>query len=92
MSYRTNLYCRAKIALATALVSTAFADGCFDSAIALRFREAYQPGLTEGLSSAITDPTNAEAGLREAGAAFLDGLGAILQPRSSSSSSSSSGH
>ena len=74
---------KTKIALAAVLVSTAFADGCFDSAIALRFREAYGPGLTQGLSAAITDPSNSETGLRQASAALIEGLGAIFQPRSS---------
>ncbi len=59
---------------------------CFDSDIGRRFREAYGPGLVDGLSTVITDPTNAEVGLRQTGAALFDGLGAILQPRTGSSS------
>jgi len=80
---------KAKFLLAAFLTTTAIASGCWDSAIAIRFREAYVPGLTAGLSSAITDPTNAESGLREAGAALVEGLGAALQPRSATSGSSS---
>lgn len=58
---------------------------CLDSDIGKRFREGYAPGLVEGLSTFITDPTNAEAGLQQTGAALFEGLGAILQPRTGSS-------
>lgn len=60
---------------------------CLDSDLAKRFREGYAPGLVEGLSTFITDPTNAEAGLQQTGAALFEGLGAILQPRTGSSTS-----
>lgn len=79
---------RVSLVLAGSVTMLALADGCWDSAIAVRFREAYAPGFTEGLTSAITNPADAEAGLRQAGAALLDGLGAIIQPRSSSSTNS----
>ena len=60
---------------------------CLDSDIAKRFREGYAPGLVEGLSTFITDPANAEAGLQQTGAALFEGLGAILEPRTGSSTS-----
>lgn len=60
-------------------------NGCFDSDIFKRFREAYAPSAAEGFSQAITDPENAEDGLRLAGAALLDGLEAVIQPRTPSS-------
>jgi len=74
---------RLRTLLAVALTGTALLpfQGCFDSELAKRFREAWGPGFIEGLSSALTDPANAEAGLRAAGAAFLSGLGAMIQPR-----------
>jgi len=56
-------------------------EGCFSSAIAKRFREAWVPGLTEGLASAITSPDTAEDGLRQALAALIEGLGAMLELR-----------
>lgn len=80
------------ILLATILGSgTLFSDGCFDSAIGQRFRDATAGGLTQGLSSAITDPTNAETGLRDAAAALINGLGAIIETRGASGSSNSNG-
>lgn len=44
------------------------------------FRQAYIPGLLEGVSTAVTTPENAEAGLRRAVTAFFEGLGAVLAP------------
>lgn len=65
--------------------------GCdWSSEVARRFREAYGPGLVEGLSAALTNPTQSEAGLRRAGAALLEGLGAIIEPRTPSGGSRSS--
>lgn len=72
----------------TAYAASAFlftGPACLDSDIAKRFREGYAPGLVEGLSTFITDPANAEAGLQQTGAALFEGLGAILQPRTGSS-------
>lgn len=75
------------VALATSLIAF---DGCLDSDIAKRFREAYAPGFIEGLSTAVATPGQAETGLRQMGTALAEGLGAILQPRTPSSSSSGS--
>ena len=61
---------------------------CLDSDVLKRFRTAYEPGLVSGLSAALEDPENAETGLREAAAALLDGLGAVIQPRTPASSDS----
>lgn len=63
------------------------APSCFSSDIAKRFREGYGPAAVQGLSTYLTDPENAEAGLQQAGAALFDGIGAILQPRTGSSTS-----
>ena len=81
---------RLKLLLAATLTGALFSDGCFDSSFADQFRTALAPGLTKGLSSAITDPTNAEAGLRQAAAAFIQGFGAIISPAQGSSSGSGS--
>ena len=62
-------------------------SSCLDSDIGKRFREGYGPGLVDGLTTFITDPANAEAGLQQTGAAFFEGIGAILQPRTGSSAS-----
>lgn len=77
----TNWIGRLKLSLAVGLTSVAFSDGCFDSAIAMRFREAYAPGFTEGITTAITDSANREAGFRQAGGAVIAGVGAVIQPR-----------
>ncbi|MBI5764687.1 MAG: hypothetical protein HZA51_14320 [Planctomycetes bacterium] len=81
---------RKKLVAATAALAMghAFDSGCLSSEIALRFREAYAPGLTAGATAAITDPQNAEDGLRQAWAALYDGIGAIITPRSADSSGS----
>ncbi|MBN2561339.1 MAG: hypothetical protein JXQ75_10460 [Phycisphaerae bacterium] len=85
-------YRRIKPALAVGLTSTAlFFNGCFDSDIAKRFREAYAPGFIEGLSTALGEAGQAEAGLRQMGTALADALGAVIEPRTSVSSSGSSG-
>ena len=57
-----------------------------DTDIARAFRQAYVPGLIEGLSTAVTTPDNAEAGLRRTVTAFLEGLGAVLTPGDSQDS------
>jgi hypothetical protein len=49
------------------------------------FRQAYVPGLLEGLSTAVTTPDNAEAGLRRTVTAFFEGLGAVLAPQNDGS-------
>lgn len=83
-----------RVTLAVGFCGTAMEAGCLDSEIAKRFRSATEPGLVQGLSSAVGDPANSETGLRQAAQALLDGLGAIIQPRtpaSSGNSNSSSG-
>lgn len=86
---RSWISTRKKLAVATAALAMgqAFDSGCLGSEIALRFREAYAPGLTAGATAAITDPDNAEVGLRQAWAALFDGIGAIIIPRNADSSS-----
>lgn len=58
---------------------------CLDHDAVKRFRESAGPGLVEGFGSALTDPQNAEAGLRQAGAAIFQGVGGIIQTRTPSS-------
>ncbi len=57
---------------------------CLDSDIAKRFRETSGPGVVAGLGNAVLDAENAEVGLRQAAAAFFQGLGGIVQPRTPS--------
>jgi hypothetical protein len=70
---------------ATYVAGAMLAEGCFlQSEIVKRFREGYEPGLVSGVTTAITDPDNAEDGVRQAIAAVFDGLGAVIQPKSPS--------
>lgn len=90
MKYAASLCRRIRPALVAALTTPVlFFSGCFDSDIAKRFREAYSPTFVEGLSTALEQPGQAEAGLRLMGTALAEGLGAILEPRTSASSGSS---
>lgn len=66
-------------------------SGCMDSEIMKRFREAYAPGLVEGLTTALAAPGDAEEGLRRTATAFAEGLGAVIEPRTPAPSSGSSG-
>jgi hypothetical protein len=77
-----------RLTLAVGFCGTAMGANCLDSDVLKRFRTAYEPGLVSGLSAALEDPENAETGLREAAAALLDGLGAVIQPRTPASSDS----
>ena len=52
--------------------------GCLDSAVAVRFRNAYIPGLMEGLVTAVSAPGQSEDGLRRTWAAMFEGLSAAL--------------
>lgn len=72
-----------KVFLAASLCASATLSfgGCLDEEIAKRFRVAFGPGFVDGVNQAIGDPANAEAGLRNAAAAFFTGLGAVIQPR-----------
>lgn len=81
---RTSRDFKSVLLFAGVLVSSMGMD-CLDSDIAKRFREVAGPGITEGFSSAVTDPDNAEAGFRDVGAAILEGLGGIFNPRTPSS-------
>ncbi len=64
------------------LLALAFAchgiGGCLDSEVAVRFRNAYVPGLMEGLVTAVSAPGQAEEGLRRTWAAIYEGLNAAL--------------
>lgn len=76
---------RKKRAMTAALVSSMlFIGNCpsigFDSELGRAFREAYVPGLVQGLTTAITTPEQTEAGLRQTLTAFLDGVGTLLTP------------
>ncbi len=77
---------RIKIALVTSVIGVApLMNGCWDSDIAKRFREAYEPGFVAGLSMAIDNPAQSQLGFRRLGQAFFEGLGAIISPRTESS-------
>ncbi len=79
-----------KLLCATALTATVFSGGCLDSDIAKRFRQAYVPGLTEGLKMAVLQPGDAEAGLRRAWAALNEGIAAAFQLRTPPTTGSNS--
>lgn len=66
-------------------------NGCMDEDAVKRFRDAFAPGFTEGLSTALGADGQGEAGLRQIGTALADGLGAMIQARTPASSGSSSG-
>lgn len=80
---------RAAAITITAMVVGSTCEGCFNSDLAKRFREAYAPGLAEGLATAVATPGAGETGLRQAWAALFEGLGAILNVKSSTTSSAS---
>ena len=77
-----------RLTLAVGFCGTAMGTNCLDSEIMKRFRTAYEPGLVEGLSAALDDPAHSQIGFRQAAAALLDGLGAIIQPRTPASDGS----
>ncbi|MCK6456947.1 MAG: hypothetical protein L6Q92_10520 [Phycisphaerae bacterium] len=81
--------CLRWLSLASLLTATAF-DGCWASAIALRFREGYAPGFIEGFTTAVLTPGDWEVGLRRSWAALFEGLGAIVTPRGGGSTSGNS--
>lgn len=64
--------------------------GCFDSDLAKRFREAYAPNLTAGLTTMLQQPGQFETGLRQTGVALAQAIGALITPLSDDSSGSSS--
>ncbi len=81
---------RVKHALAAGLTASGFLfNGCFDTEVAKRFREAYTPGFIQGLSTALGQAGQAEAGLRQMGVALAQALGGVIQPRTTVSSGSS---
>lgn len=80
---RFRRFCIALVSTVPVLGVTA--PDCLDSDIAKRFRETSGPGVVAGLGNAVQNPQNAEEGLREAAAAFFQGLGGIVQPRTPSS-------
>ena len=91
MNRRIHQINRKKRALTAALMSSMlFIGNCpsigFDSELGRVFREAYVPGLLQGLTTAITTPEQTEAGLRQTLTAFLDGVGTLLTPEDARSS------
>lgn len=75
--------CRTLITVA--ILGVTMGLDCLQSDLAKRFRETAGPGVSSGFSNALTDPANAEAGLREAGAAIFEGLGGVFDTRTPSS-------
>lgn len=60
--------------------------GCeWDSDLFKRFREGVGPGFVEGAMESAMNPQDPETGLRRAWAAFWEGLGGIIRPRTASS-------
>jgi len=72
---------RAGRVFAALLAANSIVGGCLSSEIGKRFRDAYVPGLVAGLSTAVTTPDQADAGLRQSLAALIEGLGAALSVR-----------
>ena len=62
--------------------------GCLDSELAKRFREGYAPGAIEGLVAAAANPWD-EAGIRQALGALAEGVGSVINPRTSSDAAAS---
>ncbi|MBX3393980.1 MAG: hypothetical protein KF841_01295 [Phycisphaerae bacterium] len=75
-------------AIATLVGGVPVLNGCLDSDVFKRFREAYEPGFVEGLSMAIENPAQSQLGFRRLGQALFEGLGAIIDPRTPSSAGS----
>jgi len=68
------------------LMSLAMLGGCeWDSELFKRFREGAGPGFVEGATQSAVNPQDPDAGLRVAWAAFWEGIGGIVQPRTASS-------
>jgi hypothetical protein len=94
MNVKVLAKCRRRVTaiLCSLLASGPFLlNGCMDDDAVKRFRDAFAPGLTEGLSTALGADGQGAAGLRRMGTALADGLGAIIQARTPASSGSSSG-
>lgn len=76
---------RCRRAIATLLCSgSLFIGSCpsigFDTELGRVFRQAYIPGLVQGVTTAVTTPANTEAGLRQTLTALIDGIGTLLTP------------
>ena len=88
MRTRIRTLRRMKIAMfGTMAGSTMMIGNCLsldvDNDLFTVFREAYVPGLVSGLTTAVSNPDQAEAGLRQTVVAFIEGIGAVLQPEDS---------
>jgi hypothetical protein len=66
------------------LLALALTTACLDSELAKRFREGHVPGFVSRAGTAIVQPDQAEAGLREDFAALIDDLGSLTPPRTAS--------
>jgi hypothetical protein len=85
--------CRRRVtAILCALLAsgTVLSSGCLDNDISKRFRDAFSPGFTEGLTTALAADGQGAAGLRQIGTALADALGAVIQSRTPATSGSSS--
>lgn len=73
-----------KITVAALVSSTFLLGGCpnigYDTDLGRVFRQAYVPGLIDGLTTAVTTPADAETGLRATVTAFINGVGTLLTP------------
>ncbi|HVP10291.1 MAG TPA: hypothetical protein VMV94_03790 [Phycisphaerae bacterium] len=77
---------RIKLLLATALASgTVFSGDCAGSDIGKRFRETYATEFAQGMNTALSEPGQWEAGLRQMAVALSDALAAVIDTRTPSS-------
>jgi hypothetical protein len=80
--------------MATVAAGSLLQVGCLqsdllESDVFKRFRDAYAPGFVEGFSTAVSQPGQAEEGLRRSWAALFEGLGAVIETRTPAGSDSS---
>ena len=79
-------YKRIGLLLAASLASgTVLSDGCMDSDISKRFRETYATEWAQGMNTALSEPGQWEAGLRQMGVALSDAIAAVIDTRTPSS-------
>lgn len=86
MRKRMRFLKRMRVAMVCAATSSVLGIGsCIDvdSDVFTVFREAYVPGLVQGLTTAVTSPDQADAAFRQTVVAFIEGIGAVWQPENS---------
>jgi hypothetical protein len=77
---------RIRLLLAASLASGTLLSGdCMDSDIAKRFRSTYATEWASGMNTALSEPGQWEAGLREMAVALSDAVAAVIDTRTPSS-------